>query len=90
MWPRGQIIRPRPRPRTQPRPHCFSPRPWPHAQLASLTSLFVGGRVGCVQVTATPYTPLEFVSKRGTLEVPPTGAIGKVDKYRCLANTAIV
>ena len=35
MWPRGQIIPPRPRP--QPRPHSFWPRL--HAQLASLTSL---------------------------------------------------
>ena len=35
--PRGLIIRPRP----QLRPHSFwpRPRPWPHAQLASLTSL---------------------------------------------------
>ena len=26
-------------PRPRPRPHSFWPRPWPHAQLASLTSL---------------------------------------------------
>ena len=39
-----------------------------------------------------PMPPLEvnFVSKGGTLEIPLTGIIGKVDKFCCLANTAIV
>ena len=48
MWPRGQIILPRP----QPRPHSFWPRP--HAQLASLTSLAVF--VACILHTAHVHT----------------------------------
>ena len=43
--------------------------------------VFVGG---CVLVTATIYpSPVElnFVSKGGALEIPLTGAIGKVDIF---------
>jgi len=54
-------------------------------------AVFVGDGE-CVQVTATSDPPLElkFVSKGGTLEIPPTGAICKVGKFCCLANNAIV
>ena len=40
--------------------------------------------------TLSPSLELNFVSKDGTLEIPLTGAIDKVDKFRCLANTAIL
>jgi len=38
-----------------------------------------------------PIPPMElnFVSKSGTLEISPAGAIGKVVKFRCVATIAI-